>query len=105
MLKRIIMIIFLSSKIIFAMNANDVQNASGSELGCIKGLGHKRINFIIDYRSKNPIKDINDLLNIRGIGKVIFNNIKNDIKKKICTKDKKDTTTQQNNTKKRIKAE
>lgn len=101
---KIIFPLLLCSSVIFAMSASDVQKATAKELGCIKGLGDKRLKAIINYRQKNPIVKLEDLLNIRGIGKATINNIKENIKKKICLKDKKATNIQQKNKRKKIGA-
>jgi len=69
---------------IFAMSATQLQTINRDTLGCIKGIGEKRLNAILKYRDKNKISKIDDLLNVSGIGKKTLENIKNDIKKKSC---------------------
>ena len=68
-----------------AMSVSTLQDAPKNQLGCIKGLGKKRVESIVSYRSTHTIDSLNELLNIRGIGKAILKNIKTDIKKKKCT--------------------
>ncbi len=90
MLKKIVLISVLSISYTFAMSASMVQQSPKSKLGCIKGVGVKRLNEIISYRENDTIDTLDELLNIKGIGKSILRNIKNDVKKKSCLlKDKK----------------
>ena len=90
MLKKIVLISLLFISYTFAMSASMVQQAPKSKLSCIKGIGVKRTNAIINYRKKDRIDTLDEMLNIRGIGKAILKNIKNDVQKKSClTKDKK----------------
>lgn len=69
----------------FSMSASMVQTVEKEKLGCIKGLGIKRVHAIIAYRAKDRIDTLEELLNIKGIGKSTLQNIKNDRRKKVCT--------------------
>jgi len=84
MLKKVIFILVLISFSSFAMSAIDVQQTDKKILGCIKGVGEKRLNNILIYRKEHKIIELSDLLNVSGIGQVILKNIKQDIKKKAC---------------------
>jgi len=84
MLKRVVSILLLSSLSSMAMSAITVQKSDKKVLGCIKGVGEKRLNNILIYRKEHNITRLSDLLNISGIGKGILRNIKEDIKKKSC---------------------
>jgi competence protein ComEA len=47
-------------------------------LATLPGLGQKTANAIVEYRINNgKIKSIDELLNIKGIGKTKLNKIKN----------------------------
>jgi len=83
-LKRTILTLILSSTYIFAMSASEIKTADTKVLGCIKGVGAKRLNNILTYRKEHDISKLNDLLNISGIGKGILKNIEQDVKKKAC---------------------
>ncbi|MCK4442653.1 MAG: helix-hairpin-helix domain-containing protein [Sulfurovaceae bacterium] len=98
MLKQVISLLFLSSLFSFAMSGIDVQKSDKKILGCIKGIGDKRLNSIITYRKENNITKIEDILNISGIGRVILRNIKQDIKKKSCLVDKQKAISNQTKT-------
>jgi len=70
--------LIISSVFAFAIN---VITASKAELMTIKGIGAKKAEAIIDYRAKNKIKTADDLKGVKGVGKALINNLKNDIKK------------------------
>jgi len=85
MFGKIVLMGMLWSSFLFSMSATMVQNATKEKLGCIKGLGVKRLQSITTYRQKDTIDSLDELLNIKGIGKAILNNIKNDVQKKSCS--------------------
>lgn len=105
MLKRILLGLVLSSVYSLAMSASVVQSASTEKLGCIKGLGLKRVNAIVNYRKSDKIDTLEELLNIKGIGKATLRNIKNDTEKKVCTNFNQHTKKKVQRKKKNIKAE
>jgi len=81
-MKRIILLLGVSATFLFS--AINIQKASKDELMCIKGIGEKKAQAIIEYRKKNKIKSADDLLNIKGFGKKLIENIKKDVKVKKC---------------------
>ncbi|CAA6822861.1 MAG: Transcription initiation factor IIF beta subunit [uncultured Sulfurovum sp.] len=66
------------------LSALNVQNASKDELMCIKGIGEKKANAIMKYRKSNKLKSADDLLELKGFGKVLVKNIEKDIKSVAC---------------------
>lgn len=58
----------------------NINEASKEELMTLQGIGEAKANAIIKYRSNNPFKKIEDLLNVDGIGEGLFESIKKDIK-------------------------
>jgi hypothetical protein len=82
---KIIFLILILNLTLFGMSATKLQNIDKETLGCIKGIGEKRLGSILEYRKEHKLIKLDDLLNISGIGKKIISNIKNDIKKKSCT--------------------
>lgn len=81
----------ISISFLFSIN---VQTASKDELMCIKGIGEKKANSIIKYRKSNKLKSADDLLEIKGFGKVLVKNVKNNTKSVACggKKSKKSST-------------
>jgi len=86
MFKQIVLVLLVSSSFSFSMSASMVQSVEKEKLGCIKGLGVKRVKAILLYRKNHSIESLNELLTIKGIGKVILRNIKEDNEKKVCTR-------------------
>lgn len=77
-MKKIVLMV-LSAVYLFAMI--DVKTATKEQLMSINGIGEKKAEAIIEYRKANKIQKLDDLLNVKGIGPEIINNIKNDVVK------------------------
>ena len=75
MMKKIIMVMLLLSS--YLMAGINVQTASKAELMSIAGIGEKKADAIIKYRKTHKLKSADDLLHVKGIGKGIVNNVKN----------------------------
>jgi len=58
----------------------DLNTALEKELIILNGIGESMAKKIIDYRIKTPFKNIQELMNIKGIGIKKFDKIKNQIK-------------------------
>jgi len=100
------MVVFtLLSSFSFSMSVGMVQTVSKEKLGCIKGLGIKRVESIISYRESHELQSLEELLEIKGIGKTILNNIKEDKEKKVCTNFNQNREKKRESRKKDIKAE
>jgi competence protein ComEA len=55
----------------------DLNSADAKALTEIKGLGEKKAEAIVEYREKNgKFKSVEDLLNVKGIGKKLLEVIK-----------------------------
>jgi len=61
---------------------------------CIKGIGLKKAEAIIQYRKLNKLKSADDLLKIKGFGKVLVEKIK---KGELNLRCKRGTASKQNN--------
>lgn len=99
--------LIMGSSLLFSLSLTQIQNPSPKELGCIKGIGVKKFQNIVNYEKSNQLKSIDDLLKVKGIGKVILNNIKEDKMKKSCLnpKIKKSKVKESQREKKKITAE
>ena len=80
------------------LSALNVKQASKDELVCIKGIGEKKAAAIIKFRKSKTFKSVDDLLELKGFGKGLVNNLKKDIKTVACggkksAKKKTSTTT------------
>ena len=65
-------------------SALNVQKASKDELMCIKGVGEKKATSIMKYRKSHKLKSADDLLELKGFGKVLVKNLQKDIKSVAC---------------------
>lgn len=54
----------------------NINTAAKDELTSLNGIGEATANKIINYRNKNKFKEIEDIMNVPGIGEAKFNNIK-----------------------------
>jgi len=57
----------------------NINAATKEELMLLSGIGEKKAEAIIEYRTKKPFSKIEDILNVEGIGQTIFEKIKNSI--------------------------
>lgn len=57
----------------------NINTASITELQTLSGIGEGKAKKIIEYREKNKFNSIEDILNVSGIGKSLYEKIKNDI--------------------------
>ncbi len=80
-MKKILVMLALSISFLAAIN---VQNASKEDLMCIKGIGAKKAAAILKYRKSHKLKSADDLLEIKGFGKALVKNVKNDVKSVAC---------------------
>jgi competence protein ComEA len=63
-----------------ALAAVNINTATKDELVTLKGVGEKRAQAIIDYRTKNgPFKTVDDLEKVPGIGPGLMKQIKSQV--------------------------
>lgn len=73
----LVMLVAFSGVAVAAVNIN---TATKEELTSIKGVGEKRAQEIIDYRTKNgPFKTVDDLEKIPGIGPGLMKQIRSQV--------------------------
>ena len=83
MFKKIILgILLFTGTSLMAMSVSDLNRASKVELMEIKGIGEAKAEAIIKERSSAAFTSIEDLVRVKGIGPVIVENVKNDVKSK-----------------------
>lgn len=64
-----------TESVVYKININ---SANVEELATLSGIGEKKAQSIIDYRNKyGKFKSKKDIKKVKGIGNVIYNNIKN----------------------------
>ena len=57
----------------------NINTASVEELDLLSGVGEAKANDIVEYRVDNPFINIEDIMNVPGIGDTLFANIKESI--------------------------
>jgi len=73
----LVMLVAFSGVAVAAVNIN---TATKEELTSIKGVGEKRAQEIIDYRTKNgPFKTVDDLEKVPGIGPGLMKQIRSQV--------------------------
>lgn len=60
-------------------NKISLNKATLEELMTLKGIGESKAKAIIEYREKTPFKSIEEITNVKGIGKAMFEKIKDNI--------------------------
>ncbi len=63
---KFLILLFLSLNIAFG--AIDINKASKEELMSLNGIGEKKANEILEYRKQKCFKNVNELINVKGIG-------------------------------------
>ncbi len=60
----------------------DLNTATAKELETLKGIGHKKALAIIEYRKNHKFIEIKDIIKVKGVGKRLFEKIKDKIEVK-----------------------
>ena len=76
-MKKIILI--LSVLIVSLFAKIDINKASIEQLDSLKGIGHSKAAAIIEYRKQHPFTKIEDIMKVKGIGKKLFEKMKDEI--------------------------
>ncbi|AQQ59917.1 DNA-binding protein [Helicobacter bilis] len=76
-MKRFLLLFVMLSGFLFA--AVNINTASQKELMTLNGIGEAKAKAIVEYRTKNRFKKIEDIMQVKGIGQAIFDKIKKDI--------------------------
>jgi len=75
-MRYLVAIMFLAILLFAKINLN---TASEKELETLKGIGKAKAQAIIEYRKKHKFKKIEDIVKVKGIGKKLFEKIKDKI--------------------------
>jgi len=75
-MKKLFVLLFFT---VFALAKIDINKATMEELHSLKGIGHTKAVAIMEYRKAHPFKRKEDIMKVKGIGKKIFEKIKDDI--------------------------
>ncbi len=78
-MRKILVISIVAFGMLHAMSLGQLNKASKEQLMAIKGIGEKKAVVIIKAR---PYKSFDDLLNVKGVGPALVENIKKDVKRK-----------------------
>ncbi|MDR0408304.1 MAG: helix-hairpin-helix domain-containing protein [Campylobacteraceae bacterium] len=77
-------ILFMLMFLVLSLFAKvDINTADAKAISSIKGLGEKKAEAIVEYREKNgKFKNVDELLNVKGIGKKLLETIKEEVEVK-----------------------
>jgi competence protein ComEA len=80
-MRKFLLVIFIGLAIYgVAVAAVNINTATKEELTSLKGIGDKRAQDIIDYRTKNgPFKTVDDLEKVPGVGPGIMKQIRSQV--------------------------
>lgn len=77
-MKKIFIAMLLGLSTLFA--SFDINSATKEDLIKIKGIGIKKATALIEYRKTHKIKNLDELVNIKGFGKKLVQKIKTHVK-------------------------
>ena len=60
----------------------DINKATMQQLHSLPGIGHKKAVAIMEYRKEHNFTKIEDIMKVKGIGKKLFEKIKDEIEVK-----------------------
>ena len=82
---KLLTLLFLSITILFS--SVDINNATEKEFTTLKGIGAKKANTIIKYRqSIKCFKSIDELIDVKGVGKSTLSKNRNNLTLGKCKK-------------------
>ena len=83
---KILTMVLLGCSLVFG--AVDINTANKKELINLSGVGSKKADAILAYRDTHCFKNIDELVNVKGIGKKIILKNKDDLTVSACGKSK-----------------
>jgi len=81
MMKKLLAALALGTLLSFqALAAVDLNTANRAELESVKGIGPKKAQAIVDYRTQNgPFKSVDELAKVKGFGKASVSRVRNEL--------------------------
>jgi len=81
---KIFVLVMLGVTFLFA--AVDINTASVKELSGLKNIGTTKAKAIVEYRKTNCFKSVDELANVKGIGKKTVEKNRKDLEVSVCKK-------------------
>ena len=81
---RIFLVLAIFTGFLFAVV--DINNANKEQLITLKGIGEKKAEAILEYRKKQCFKSVDELVKIKGIGKKLIEENRDNLKVGECKK-------------------
>jgi len=75
-MKKLLILLVLMVSLFAKVNIN---TANINKLESLKGIGKAKAESIIEYRKQHKFKKIEDIMKVKGIGKKLFEKIKDEI--------------------------
>ena len=79
-------LVLLLMAVSFVFGSVDINSAGVKELTSIKGIGPKKAEAIVTYRKKHCFKNVNEIVNVKGLGKKFLETNKKNLKAGTCKK-------------------
>ncbi|HFU76961.1 MAG TPA: helix-hairpin-helix domain-containing protein [Epsilonproteobacteria bacterium] len=79
-------LVFVMMSVTFLLAVVDINTASIKELSTLKGLGASKAKAIVAYRKGHCFKSVDELANVKGIGKKTVEKNRKDLKVGVCKK-------------------
>ena len=70
----------------FVFASVDINSADVKELSTIKGIGTKKAEAIVTYRKQHCFKKVDEIVNVKGIGKKFLEKNRKNLKAGSCKK-------------------
>jgi len=82
-MKYLVLVLMMVS---FVFGSVDINSANVKELSTIKGIGTKKAEAIVTYRKTHCFKKVDEIVNVKGIGKKFFEKNKKNLRVGRCKK-------------------
>jgi competence protein ComEA len=78
--------VLVMMSVTFLLAAVDINTAGVKELSTLAGVGASKAKAIVEYRKDHCFKSVDELANVKGIGKKTVEKNRKDLKVSICKK-------------------